>query len=138
MAANSQNKEGVWEFFKYLMSSQYQRSIKQALPALAESLEQIMDAQMQIGETVSLGMLRTDGNGGFTQESLKIGLPTAAMKAQLLEIIDSIDGMNEYDPALLETVQSEAARFFAGDCTAEEAAASIQSKASIYLSEQYG
>lgn len=138
MAANSQNKEGVWEFFKYLMSSQYQRSIKQALPALAESLEQIMDAQMQIGETVSLGMLRTDGNGGFTQESLKIELPTAAMKAQLLEIIDSVDGINEYDPALLATIQNEAARFFAGDCTAEEAAANIQSKASIYLSEQYG
>ena len=42
------------------------------------------------------------------------------------------------DPALYEIIDEEAAVFFAGDRSAEEAARLIQDRASTYLSELYG
>lgn len=43
-----------------------------------------------------------------------------------------------HDDAVWEIVQAEANRYFAGQISAEECAKAIQSRASIYLSEQCG
>lgn len=138
MSAASGHKDGVWAFFKYLMSSGYQWSIERGMPVIENVLEGNIDSQIHLGATYSLGMMREDEQGNFVPESLKVGPPSDKLKAQLWELIDSMDGINEYDPALDEIVQSEAAKFFAGDQTSQEAAAAIQSRASIYMSEQYG
>ncbi len=141
MAANSPNKEDVWEFFRYLLSSDYQWDLYRNLPVITDILGKLMETQIYVAEKAggtSMGMINVDENGVFTNESLKVAPPTEAMKEQLWQVIDSVDSISEYDPVLLEAIMREAARCFAGDCTAEQAAASIQSKASIYISEQYG
>ena len=120
------------------MSSGYQWSIERGMPVIENVLEGNIDSQIHLGATYSLGMMREDVQGNFVPESLKVGPPSDKLKAQLWELIDSMGGINEYDPALDEIVQSEAAKFFAGDQTSQEAAAAIQSRASIYMSEQYG
>ena len=42
------------------------------------------------------------------------------------------------DPALEEILQEEAAVYFAGGCSVGHAADNIESRASLYLKEQYG
>lgn len=138
MSAGSAHKDGVWAFFRYLLGSSYQWSIERGMPVIGSVLEANIDSQIQLGAEYSLGMFRQDEQGNYIPESLKVGPPSDQLKAQLWELIDSMDGINEYDPALDQIVQSEAAKFFAGGQTAQEAAAAIQSRAGIYMSEQYG
>jgi len=49
-----------------------------------------------------------------------------------------MDTLYEYDQKLYDIVMQEAQAFYSGDKTAEQAAKLIQSKASIYMSEQFG
>ncbi len=55
---------------------------------------------------------------------------------KLLALIESTDRLAEPDENILAIVREEAAPYFAGQKTAEEAAALIQSRASLYVSEQ--
>lgn len=54
------------------------------------------------------------------------------------DLMASITVLEGFDGALDDILSEEAAVFFSGGCTAEEAAAKIQSRASIYLMEHKG
>lgn len=55
--------------------------------------------------------------------------------AQFYDLLDSITVLEGPDGALAEIIKEEAAAYFAGSMTAEQAAQNIQSRASIYLQE---
>ena len=61
---------------------------------------------------------------------------TAAFRRNTL--VDWAGVLYRHDDAVWEIVQAEANRYFAGQISAEECAKAIQSRASIYLSEQCG
>lgn len=63
--------------------------------------------------------------------------PPAELGDELLGIVDKVDGVNEYDAAIYDIVINEAEKFYAGQNTAAQTAQAIQSRASIYLSEQF-
>lgn len=52
--------------------------------------------------------------------------------------LNIIDGFDRPDQAILEIMLRESEAFYSGAATAREAAERIQSRAGIYLSEQYG
>lgn len=56
----------------------------------------------------------------------------------LLEIIDSITISARHDPQIWQIVYSETGAYFAGQRSVEETMHLIQSRASIYVAEQYG
>ena len=58
--------------------------------------------------------------------------------ASLLTPFTGASVLYRHDDAVWEIVQTEANRYFAGQISAEECAKAIQSRASIYLSEQCG
>ena len=53
-------------------------------------------------------------------------------------LIDRVKNSTLYDTQMLRIISEESQAYFNGDKTAAEAARIIQSKASIYLAEQYG
>ena len=55
--------------------------------------------------------------------------------AQFYDLLDSITVLAGLDSQLTEIIQEEAAAYFAGSMTAEQAAQNIQSRASLYLQE---
>lgn len=57
---------------------------------------------------------------------------------KLTGLITSIENTAIYDEALFNIVQAEFNAYMGSSATAEEAAARIQSRASIYVAEQYG
>lgn len=63
---------------------------------------------------------------------------TPALKEEAMAILLRADSVNYCDNTLYELVLKEAMPFFQGAITAEQAAQNIQSKASLYLAEQYG
>lgn len=68
-------------------------------------------------------------------ESMRISEADAAQFYALLESVTVLEGQ---DPPLAEILSEEAGAYFAGGCTAGQAAGNIQSRASLYLLEQQG
>ncbi len=55
---------------------------------------------------------------------------------KLWELLNSITLLGSMDSTLETILRGEAAKYFAGDCTVEQAAQRIQTRASLYLSER--
>lgn len=68
----------------------------------------------------------------------KVQLVSEADAQKVYDLMASITVLEGFDGALGAILSEEANAFFAGGCTAEEAAAKIQSRASIYLMERRG
>ena len=73
---------------------------------------------------------RTDWRGEVKQIS-------EADAEQFYTLLDSISVLEGLDAPLIDILSEEADIYFAGGCTAEQAAEKIQSRASLYLQEQY-
>lgn len=72
---------------------------------------------------------------GWWGEELKI---TPEDAERFYALLDSITVLAGLDAPLEEILQEEAAAFFAGGTSLEQTQKSIQSRASLYLLEQYG
>lgn len=72
-----------------------------------------------------------------TSESLRVKV-TDADADSLYALLDRVKNSTLYDTQLMNIISAESQAYFNGDKTAAEAARLIQSKASIYLAEQYG
>ena len=54
----------------------------------------------------------------------------------IMDLINSAERTASYDESIMEIIRDEAAAFFAGQKSAKETAAVIQSRVNIYVNEQ--
>ncbi len=134
MSSMSEHKETVWEFFRSLLSENYQNDVDE-LPVLRSAMEQRMEAAMQ--PTIPEGSTEIDVNRSWFADTIQpIGNATQAEMDAFLAYVEGITAGNDTDPNIYTIFWEEAEMFLAGDQTAEEAAGMIQSRVTIYLSEQ--
>lgn len=131
--------EAAWSFVRTLLTEEYQNArAGLCLPSNRAALEGLLEARA-LGEGWSDIYFTSPGGpvqhydpaaaGGesFTREDAQL----------LLAAIDGAKGLyGAQDEELLGIVNEEAGRFFAGDCTAEQCAAVIQDRVSIYINER--
>ncbi len=117
MAADSGVQDGVWAFFKYLLSSHYQWNCS-AMPVNMDILSQRMDAGVEAlkDPAYEIGMFLPAEVPGEPEENVSIPrLPADdSIKAAAMDIIARIDSLNEYDVSIYDIITSEAARYFDG------------------------
>ena len=115
----SEHQEGCWEFIKYmLMNANTDRGIMPGYPLLMY--------RPALEESIAKAMADEDAKVKMTQ----------ADADKLLDFLDAIENLNEYDSAIMDIIKSECQAMFAGDKTPEETAKLIQSRASLYVAEQ--
>ena len=116
MLETGQHKEAAWRFLRILL----QQNTGSGIPVLAVRLDEQLAALV-------------------TDEQLQ-GYPrfTAEDAEKLRALVYATDKTVREDQQLLELISGVIHDFLAGRYTAEEAAASLQSRASIYVSEQFG
>ncbi len=124
--AQSEKKEEAWSFMKYLLSEKYQKKLNDSMPihrdVLAQKLEQ---ATKQVTAQVY-----------FDGRDVNIGAATPESMEVLLHYIEGIRTCYYYDPTVQQIMQEETEMFLAGDRSAQDAARMMQSRVSLYLSEQ--
>ena len=112
MLVSSDSPEGCWEFIKYRLTHPYDYPI--GLCLYRPVLERRMEA------AVSDPQLR------FTAED----------RDRFLRLLDAIQYPNFYDPMVLSVIEEESGAFLAGERSAADTARLIQSRLSLYVSEQ--
>lgn len=133
ISVNCRDKEGAWSFLSALLSDNYQKSLSgQALPATQTGLDYILDDYMAWAD--SGGQLITTDD---TRDEVAINAD-ARYADMLTDAIDSIGAVYNNDSQLINIILRDAQACFAGDISAQKAAEQIQSRAKIYLAEQFG
>lgn len=144
MNVNSKNKEGVWEFFKFLMAEEQQENLQSAnsgFPIMRSVLEKQFEKDMQPEYYEDTdGTQKEKPKGVWTTGSS--GEVTIDVYAATQEQVDSIKQMIEIaqntqiDSKMLDIIMEEAQSYFDGQKSVEEVSALIQNRIQIYISEK--
>ncbi len=124
--AQSQQQTAIWDFMKHLLQEDYQNSLNDAFPVLRSALEVEYDEAMHM----------VSARDWFGMSEVPIGESNAEEMGKLRTYLEGIQTAFYYDETVYSIMMEEIEKYFAGDCTAEECGRMIQSRVSIYLSEQ--
>lgn len=165
VAEKSQLKEGAWEFIKCTLDNlvtEYEQEIYNpyaesgaepvtemrwgmnrlhwGFPVMTEDLE-----HLGMQSTIPMKTFNEDGEmipqeHSYSINSIEIKLQplTEEDAREFIDYLTSVDTVKKYDSNLNSIIQEEVSGFFGGAKSADETAQIIQSRVSIYLSEQYG
>ncbi len=131
VSSSSQYKAEIWEFIKFCLREENQLSDDFGLPVNRKAFAAAMERDQQPPTEMNKS---TYGYGNLSEE---VTAATAEEAAELTAYIDGITVCGIPDEFIYNIVEEETAKYFAGDCTAEDAARIIQSRVSLYLAEQY-
>ena len=118
--STSPQQDGCWTFMKYCLRHPQSYGLPVYRPLLEE---QLAAAQADVSAIPR-------GNYEF-KEPL-----TIAEAEQFRDFLSRIEHTSFYDSTAMDIIQTECAALFAGDKSAEETAALIQSRLSLYVAEQ--
>ena len=116
--STGQSTERCWKFIKYMVMNAPNGLDLPRMPVY----KPLLDAAIK---------------EAHTSDSLQVKV-TDADADSFYALIDRVENSTLYDTQMLRIISEESQAYFNGDKTAAEAARIIQSKASIYLAEQYG
>lgn len=139
MNAKSQNKEAAWEFLKYFISEDfYEEGNVWGFPTLISEYDRINEEYMtpeyytdENGEQVEM----SKGGWGYDDFYVELYAATQEEVDAVTELINQCDRTYSYDSQLIEIITEEAAPFFEGQKSAQEAADIIQSRVKMYVNE---
>ena len=145
ISALSNNSEASWAFIKYLIADDaLQENIGASMfPILKSALENQIYALLHPlfefeGKDVTIGE-----QGGFYVDGVFYDMEydttpmiTQKQADKIMTLLESLEQNTASDKSILAIVLEEAAAYFAGDKTAQETAALIQSRAQLYVAEQ--
>ena len=127
------DKEGAWEFIRTLLKNNRKGDsfyFPSSLPLNKEAFDIVRTKMMAEHNHAST----------FNYNDFIVNLHpmTKEEDDQLMTLIDSLSGISIFDVSLLNIVTEGASDFFNGRSSARDAARIIQSRVSIYISEQSG
>lgn len=140
---DSENKEGAWEFIKFLLSEEYQNTIfsyytplhvgvfeQRMQDAMVPHMEKNLD-----GEEVEVPI--TTHIYGHTTDGIKIPVYHATQEEvdMCREVITNAT-VRRWDYEINNIIYEESGAYFDGQKSAEEVATVIQNRVSVYLSEK--
>ncbi len=137
VSASSKVKDGCWEFLRFFLSDEYQKTIDTAWPVSMKYVNALADAAKK-------RPTYTDENGKeveyddtwYVGEQEVIITPmTDDEVKQVIGYFDTLNQLGTYNDAVDNIISEEADAYFSGQKSAEEVADIIQSRVQIYVNE---
>lgn len=142
ITAKSANPEGAWQFVRYFLTDEYQdyytKNNSYNFPAKLSALEKKAEAAKErpYWENEETGEKEYyDNNYYMGGESINIGVNTDEDNQKMMDFIKSVKATSNYDTKIQEIISEEAAPYFSGQKTAEQAADIIQNRIANYIAE---
>jgi ABC-type glycerol-3-phosphate transport system substrate-binding protein len=114
MYSGSEHKDGAWEFIRELLLPDFQLSFTLMLPSNLDAFDTVLEQSLQ-NEGLDVSVEELD---------------------DFRELISGIRTVSRRDEQVIEIINDAAGGYFAGQKSAKETARDIQSRVSIYVSEQ--
>ncbi len=124
--AQSEQQAAIWDFMKHLLEEEYQSSLNDSLPVHRGALEtKLNDTMHMVSATAFFGM-----------SEVPIGESNEEEMGRFRTYLEGIQTAFYFNERVYDIMMEEIEKYLAGDCTAAECGKLIQSRVSIYLSEQ--
>ena len=120
ISSTSGNKDAAWQLVRSCLSDEHQSALSGGFPASAQALDAMID------DAVANGV-------HYYEYEYELDKADAA---KLRGLISETQTAQDAYPAVLNIMAEDAAQFFAGQITAEQAAAYTQNRVSTWLAEQ--
>lgn len=137
MSASSQQKDGVIDFIYFILHDAYQldQTCISDFPVTQKAFERKMNSWITMYEEY-LPVLYAYNDGSIIEIEAKT--PPEDAWSCVNNLVNKATILSLQDEALFEIVIEEASAYFAGIISSKQATERIQSKANIYISEQFG
>lgn len=135
MSSSSHHKDAAMDFLYCILGEENQISYTVDFPIVQACLELKMETWAK-REAEYPSILNTTYDGASVQ--IEGEKPTERETARVYAIIDKARLLAVFDDTLLSIVTTESNRYFNGQISSQQAVSNIQSKAQIYISEQFG
>lgn len=140
MSSTCKDKDGAWEFLRYLLTEEYQTQNSWSIPTNKKVFQQRLKEAMtpqyytdyETGEQVKQPTTWVYING----EEIQLYELTQEDARKLQDLINATEHIYTYDSTVYDVVSDECAAFFAGQSSAENTAKMIQSRMNIYVNEK--
>lgn len=141
MNVNSENKEGVWEFIKFNLTTERQENLQTAnsgFPILKSALEKKFEDDMEDEYYVDVDGKQTKipkATWGSLDFTVDVWASTKDEVDAVRNLINTAGHETYVDADVFDIVEEEAQGYFEGQKTAPEVAEIIQSRIQIYVNE---
>lgn len=161
ISSKSKHKDGAWEFIKYLINNALTEepvyiwdeskgdqidSGKTKYVSSGYNFPVLKDQLQKLGTQATVPDVYINAEGKEVEQEIsyyigdqevKISRITQAEVDMLIDYFSTVTKMSRYDQSIVDIVKEETALYFDGTKSVDETASIIQSRASIYMSEQY-
>lgn len=145
MSRNTENKEGAWQFIRFILEENQQEELGesnfQGIPIKKSVIDKLCEKQMEEEfEEDETGNVKEKSKGSWSFQDYTIeyyavtGDEADRFKELLQKIGNSMEKGSDY--RLLEIVQEEAKTYFEGQKSLEDVAEIIQNRAQNYVNEK--
>ena len=136
IVSTCKDKDAAWEFVRYYCAATENNMENDGFSLLDSKFEEQLDDYMYI-----CGMINDNGDYGRTdaeyyEDDTTVYPLTQAERDRVEQYIRGCSTYMMLDDTVYGIILEEADAYFAGGCTAEEAAKKIQNRSELYLSEQ--
>ena len=136
ITANCADADAAWQFVRQFLLPAYQDELQTGFPLRRDSLQKRAAAAQQPLDYPGLPLYFAADSLTEKQQEYWMRAITAEEAQQLVDLIEATGTLFRYDAAVLDIIGEESSAFFAGQTTAEAAAAIMQNRVQTYLDEQ--
>jgi len=132
-----ENPDEAWQFMRQFYTYEGQKELDYGVPLNLQVLDERLAEAQQKPYWIDENGNKVEYNDSYWigGQEIIIEPMTAARAQEVKDYVLSADKLYYYDSAIVDIICEEAAPFFAGQKTAEQAADIIQSRVQIYVNE---
>lgn len=139
LSAKSANQQGAWEFVRYYLTDEYQRTLEWGLPVskdiFMEKANEALSKPYYLDEEGQ--KVHYDNYFEINGETIVLEPLNQQQLDQVVNEILSITKCDYYNENIQNIIMEEAAAFYADQKSVEEVVRIIQSRAQVYMDENY-
>lgn len=137
LSAKSKVLDGAWEFVRYYLTDDYQKSATWGMPVNKQVFIDKAQEALQRPYYLDENGEKVEYDESYYLNGEEIKLPPMSQEQidKIVSFVESVDRCVYYNEAVQKIIDEETAAFFAGQKTAAEVSQIIQSRAQIYVDE---
>lgn len=137
ISSKSAHPDVAWEFLRYYLTDEYQKSLDYGLPIKKDVFEEKAKEAMQRPYWLDENGEKVEYDDYFYMNGEEIILEpmTQAQVDEVVNYIYTVDKVYYYNTAVMDIINEEMDAFYTGQKSAEEVAGIIQNRVQLYVDE---
>ena len=137
LSAVSENREGAWNFARYYLTEEYQKSLESSLPVSRQIFEEWAREETLRSYYMDESEERVEYDLTLYQDGESVVVPPLDQRQleNLITYMESVTAIPFEDTYVLNIINEELGSYFSGQKNVEDVAAVIQSRVQLYVRE---